>query len=196
MPPGEGCGGTCVPVPVRVGALHRGLRRRPFRGDLGKAVCVAPRAAREDHVHPPSSGNDGGDGPEPLRRPQDVGGLYHEFDDGPSGRASRSGTTTTTDGRTSSSSTRRGTTGCSGTWAIGSSRTSLKRRGSPGPPTRGARASRSWTSTTTGCSTSMSAGSRPEPLYINQGDGTFKEMAHAYGLDIKDCLQHGGLLRL
>ncbi len=26
----------------------------------------------------------------------------------------------------------------------------------------------------------------PNLLYINQGDGTFKEMAHAYGLDIKD----------
>jgi hypothetical protein len=27
----------------------------------------------------------------------------------------------------------------------------------------------------------------PNLLYINQGDGTFKEMAHAYGLDIKDA---------
>jgi len=27
----------------------------------------------------------------------------------------------------------------------------------------------------------------PNLLYINQGDGTFREMAHAYGLDIKDC---------
>ncbi|HEU5080581.1 MAG TPA: FG-GAP-like repeat-containing protein [Opitutaceae bacterium] len=27
----------------------------------------------------------------------------------------------------------------------------------------------------------------PNLLYINQGDGTFKEMARAYGLDIKDC---------
>jgi hypothetical protein len=26
----------------------------------------------------------------------------------------------------------------------------------------------------------------PNLLYINQGDGTFKEMAHAYGLDVKD----------
>ena len=26
----------------------------------------------------------------------------------------------------------------------------------------------------------------PNRLYINQGDGTFKEMAHAYGLDVKD----------
>ena len=26
----------------------------------------------------------------------------------------------------------------------------------------------------------------PNLLYINQGDGTFKEMAHAYGLDICD----------
>jgi len=27
----------------------------------------------------------------------------------------------------------------------------------------------------------------PNLLYINQGDGTFKEMAHAYGLDVKDA---------
>ena len=27
----------------------------------------------------------------------------------------------------------------------------------------------------------------PNLLYINQGDGTFKEMAHAYGLDLKDA---------
>ncbi len=27
----------------------------------------------------------------------------------------------------------------------------------------------------------------PNLLYINQGDGTFKEMAHAYGLDLTDC---------
>ncbi len=27
----------------------------------------------------------------------------------------------------------------------------------------------------------------PNLLYVNQGDGTFKEMAHAYGLDIKDA---------
>ena len=27
----------------------------------------------------------------------------------------------------------------------------------------------------------------PNLLYINQGDGTFKEMAHAYGLDVVDC---------
>ena len=26
----------------------------------------------------------------------------------------------------------------------------------------------------------------PNLLYINQGDGTFKEMAHAYGLDVVD----------
>jgi hypothetical protein len=26
----------------------------------------------------------------------------------------------------------------------------------------------------------------PNLLYINQGDGTFKEMAHAYGLDVND----------
>ena len=36
----------------------------------------------------------------------------------------------------------------------------------------------------------------PNLLYINQGDGTFKEMAHAYGLDVKDASRHGGLLRL
>ena len=27
----------------------------------------------------------------------------------------------------------------------------------------------------------------PNLLYVNQGDGTFKEMAHAYGLDVKDA---------
>ena len=27
----------------------------------------------------------------------------------------------------------------------------------------------------------------PNLLYVNQGDGTFKEMAHAYGLDVADC---------
>ena len=27
----------------------------------------------------------------------------------------------------------------------------------------------------------------PNLLYINQGNGTFKEMAHAYGLDVKDA---------
>ncbi len=27
----------------------------------------------------------------------------------------------------------------------------------------------------------------PNLLYVNQGDGTFKESAHVYGLDIKDC---------
>ena len=32
----------------------------------------------------------------------------------------------------------------------------------------------------------------PNLLYINQGDGTFKEMAHSYGLDVKDaCVQAG-----
>jgi hypothetical protein len=35
----------------------------------------------------------------------------------------------------------------------------------------------------------------PNLLYINQGDGTFKEMAHAYGLDV-GLERHGGLLRL
>ncbi len=35
----------------------------------------------------------------------------------------------------------------------------------------------------------------PNLLYINQGDGTFKEMAHAYGLDV-GLQRHGGLLRL
>ena len=36
----------------------------------------------------------------------------------------------------------------------------------------------------------------PNLLYINQGDGTFKEEAHAYGLDVTDAQRHGGLLRL
>ena len=27
----------------------------------------------------------------------------------------------------------------------------------------------------------------PNLLYVNQGDGTFKEQAHAYGLDVKDA---------
>ncbi len=33
----------------------------------------------------------------------------------------------------------------------------------------------------------------PNLLYINQGDGTFKEMAKAYGLDVVDSCCDGGV---
>jgi enediyne biosynthesis protein E4 len=115
------------------------------------------------------------------------GELYQEFETARSGPAWRSGTTTATGGPTSSSSAR--PEGCRLFRNLGGYRFEdvTEKAGSgrtPGVWNQGATfvdINNSGRLDIYVCRTNA-----PNLLYINQGDGTFKEMAHAYGLDVVD----------